>query len=314
MYEVEYMSTEDHPDWWRPIGGQNSQDSILERRSLVWNDNEVEAPNAPPAFKTAVDDYAKFFSRGARGKIERIEIYSTGNGAAVINIDLTVFPCLGPMQTVTIVPGVGWAWYGVDLEEMWNYDSLFLWLEQVDALVSWGYDAVQPYDGHLTTDAGATWDDQAVRPFIRVIYSSETPGDVPVSGIINNIPIPYVATDYESGGYLYGGGAAAQIVAVPGAGYCDLIVLDVDALAACNTTAIIVNCDGVNAMFFRFSELFAFGCTAQTPGLSLTAYGVGAYCCVLITKRFEFRRELSIWVQNGVAQTGSYWAHPTLLR
>lgn len=188
------MSSEDHPDWWRPTGGQNSQDSILERRSLVWNDNEVEAPDAPPANYTEVIYKGKFYTRGCRGMIEQLQIYCVRAAAGTLQLRYSPHPCLGPIGTVTITPGATWGWVGVDIEEMWNYDSLFIWVYACSADVSWAYDAVWPYDGHWSQDVGATWEDMAIRPFIRVVYTGETPGDVPVSGIINNVELPNTQT------------------------------------------------------------------------------------------------------------------------
>ncbi len=184
------MSTKDHPDWWRPMGGQNSQDSILERRSLVWNDNAVEDGDAPPAFYTCLTYKGKFYPRGCRGMIESIWIYCRDAGADRLTLRYSPHPGLGPVGEVTITPLAGWSWVGAVIEEMWNYDSLFIWVVECDAGTDWAYDAVQPYDGHWSQDTGATWEDMAVRPFIRVVYTGETPGDVPVSGIVNNIEIP----------------------------------------------------------------------------------------------------------------------------
>jgi len=193
------MSTEDHPDWWRPVGGQNSQDSILERRSLVWNDNDVEAPDAPPASYEDVDHKGKFFTRGCRGMIEQIGIYCIRTVAGTLTLSISPHPCMGPLYTVVITPGAAWAWVAADFEQMWNYDSLFIWVSACSADVSWAYDAVLPYDGHWSQDTGATWEDMAIRPFIRVFYTGETPGDVPVSGIVNTIPIPNIAAEIEVG-------------------------------------------------------------------------------------------------------------------
>lgn len=192
------MSTKDHPDWWRPVGGQNSQDSVLERRSLVWNDNNVEAPNAPPANYTEIIYKGKFYPRGMRGMLEQLQIYCIRTGIGTLTLRYSPHPCLGPFGEIIITPGATWAWVGTDIEEMWNYDSLFIWVYECDADVSWAYDAVLPYDGHWSTDTGATWEAMAIRPFIRAVYTGETPGDVPVSGIINTIEIPSVGTSEDS--------------------------------------------------------------------------------------------------------------------
>ena len=184
------MSTRDQPDWWKNVGGQNSQDSILERRSLVWNDADPQPPPAAPPLSTPDTYKGKFYTRGCRGMIEEIQIYRTATAGGTITLRLSPHPCLGPFYTVIIPIGPADAWTGVAFEQMWNYDSLFIWVSALAAGEEWGYDAVQPQDGHESTDAGATWADMATRPFIRVVYTGETPGDVPVSGIVNNIPIP----------------------------------------------------------------------------------------------------------------------------
>jgi len=184
------MSSRDHPDWWRPMGGQNSQDSILERRSLIWNDDGILDGAVPGAFYTGDDFKAKFFTRGCRGKIEQIQVYCTGNAAAQIHIQYSPHPCIGHFREGVLTPAAGWAWQALNIEEMWNYDSLFIWVQRCDFGVSYAYDAVQPYDGHSSDVDGDQWSDQAIRLFIRVIYTGETPGDVPVSGIINVVRIP----------------------------------------------------------------------------------------------------------------------------
>jgi hypothetical protein len=188
--EVDEMSTEDHPDWWRPVGGQNSQDSTLERRSLVWNDNDVVAPAAPPAFYTGEVFKGKFFTRGCRGMMEQLQIYCRRTAAGTLTLRYSPHPCLGPVGTVVVVPGAAWAWVPVPIEEMWDYDSLFVWVYECSPDVSWAFDAVLPYDGHESLDLGATWADLDIRPFIRAVYAGETPGDVPVSGIVNTVKIP----------------------------------------------------------------------------------------------------------------------------
>ncbi|GAH63757.1 unnamed protein product, partial [marine sediment metagenome] len=104
------MSSEDHPDWWRPTGGQNSQDSILERRSTIWNDDGIVAPTIPDAFYEAAIYKGKFFTRGCRGMIEQIQLYCIGDAADTITIRYSPHPCLGPINEVTIVPAAAWAW------------------------------------------------------------------------------------------------------------------------------------------------------------------------------------------------------------
>ena len=192
------MSSEDHPDWWRPMGGQNSQDSILERRSLVWNDDGILNGTVPDNIYDAEIYKGKFFTRGCRGMLEQLQLYCIGDGVDEITLRYSPHPCLGPVGEVTIVPAAAWAWQDFNIEAIWNYDSLFIWVHEAEANVDWAYDAVLPYDGHESADTGVTWSDMAIRPFIRAVMTGETPGDVPVSGIVNTIEIPSVATVVEA--------------------------------------------------------------------------------------------------------------------
>jgi len=187
------LSSIDEQDWWRPVGGSASQKGILERRSLVWNDSDIVNGMAPPANYTQIVDKGKFFTRGCRGMIEQIQVYCIRTGVGTLWLRYSPHPCLGPVNDVMITPGATWAWVPVNIEEMWDYDSLFIWVDRCSDDVSWAYDAVLPYDGHETADGGLTWADMAIRPFFRVVYTGQTPGDVPVSGIVNTVEIPNVA-------------------------------------------------------------------------------------------------------------------------
>ena len=192
------MSTRDHPDWWRPVGGSNSQDSVLERRSTIWNDGDPVAPAAPPELNTGAKNLGKFFTRGCRGVIEYLQLYCRRAAAGTLDLSFSPHPCLGPLYTVTVTPGAAWAWAPGLFYQMWNYDSLFVWVSRCDADVSWGWDRVQPWDGHFTLDVGVTWRLGAWRMYARVVYTGETPGDVPVSGTINTIEIPSTASTMAS--------------------------------------------------------------------------------------------------------------------
>lgn len=188
------MESRDHPDWWRAVGGHNAMNSVLERRSTLFNDNLVETPDAPPSFYTGAEFKGKFFPRGCRGKIERIEVYCNRTAAGLLYIRYAPHPGLGYFYQVAITPGAAWDWYGADIELWWPYDSLFIWIWECPADVSWGYDGVQPHDGHEQVML-LSWDDITIRPFIRVDYSGETPGDVPVSGTLTVVELPSIGTE-----------------------------------------------------------------------------------------------------------------------
>lgn len=297
------------------MGGQNSQDSTLERRSLIWNDNAVEAPDAPPSLYIDVEYKGKFYPRGCRGMIENILIYCRRTAAGRIILRYSPHPCLGPIGEVTIFPLATWSWRGIAIREMWDYDSLFIWVYDSSPDVRWGYDAEQPFDGHDSDDVGATWDDLDIRPFIRATYTGETPGDVPVSGIVNNIPIPSVSSEYQTEDVLLVPGVITWIIDIHGIGFVDLIKMRVNALANGHQTGFGIYCDDALAFYQTLPDLNAEGFTPDTPSISLTAYGANALCALLLTKRFEFRRRFQLYAINGVAAAVlRIQVHPNLLR
>ena len=309
------MSTPDHPDWWRPVGGANAQDSTLERRSTIWNDPAPIPPEVPPLPLTGVKDRAKFFPRGCRGKIEEVQVYGMRTAEGTLDVSLSPHPCIGPLYTITITPGATWNWYGTVFRQMWNYDSLFLWISRCDADVSWGRDQILPFDAHSTPDAGATWQVRTWRLYIRVVYDCETPGDVPVSGIVNNIPIPNQSSRYEQESKLIPMTDLTEVIRIDGAGYVDLFVADVLASANSHSTFVQVNCDGVIAFRHTFTWMNGQGFNDDTQPMSLPTYGDNALCVMMITKMFEFRREFVLYCQNFVAaQTVDVRVYPNLMR
>ena len=297
------------------MGGQNSQDSTLERRSLIWNDNNVETPDAPPAFSQAGEYEGKFFTRGCRGKIEEIQMYCRSTGLLpTIVLRFSAHPCIGPFYDVTITPGAPWDWVGAVFEEMWNYDSLFIWVHSVTN-ADWAYDAALPYDGHLSLDAGATWADMGIRPFIRAVYTGETPGDVPVSGIINNIPIPSTSAHHVMENLAILQNVNTTIVLVEGAGYVDLVVCRVAAGASSDQTNFIFYADDVQCFFWDTFDLDAWGFDAYTQPLSVTKFLADGECIIMITKRWEFRRTFRVTAINTVAGQFVYArVYPNLMR
>ena len=172
------------------MGGQNSQDSILERRSRLWNDGDTVTPDAPPGFDTGTEWFGKFFPRGARGLISELSIYARAAAAGSITLHIAPHLGTGPLFMYTFAPGAAWDWVTVLPRIWWNYDSLFIWIHSCDIDVDWAWDQVQPYDMHHSPDLGYHWIPYDYRPYIRVVYAGETPGDVPVSGIVNTVAIP----------------------------------------------------------------------------------------------------------------------------
>lgn len=310
------MSSEDHPDWWKNVGGSNARDSLLERRSLVYNDNGVEAPDLPPNIHTCEDGVGKFFSRGMRGKIEIIQIYSRRPVAEFIELIISPHPDLGPFYTIRVMPGPTWAWYGTDFERFWDYDSLFIWVHDCAGAAQWGYDTAEPYDGHEYDEPNDRWDAIDTRPYIRALYSSQTPGDVPISGIINNIPLPNVSSTKEYGweAPIIQGLWTTLIGPVYGAGFVECMILDVVAAAGSEQTMFQVLCDRQFSFQAELTLLNLAGIAPTTPRVTLTNYLVDGRCSLVLTHKFEFKREFHVRAFNGVGpQNITFWALPTLL-
>lgn len=314
------------------MGGQNSQDSVLERRSLVWNDNEIEDGTEPDNFFEGLECRGKFFPRGCRGMIEELQLYCIGDDTDTVTLRYSAHPCLGPFGEVTITPGDDWAWQPFVIEEMWDYDSLFIWVHDCDAEVDWAYDAELPHDGHsspccahtekIPCEAagcywdgtvcrpGGTWADMAIRPFIRVVYTGETPGDVPVSGIINNIPLPHASSE-ERVLEFAATGAWDLVHTIEGSGFCDLMYARVSH-ASGGLLQLRVLCDGVQAFEEMAQNLTAFGIDMNTPGISaFSPIGSGT---ILLTKKFEFRRIMQIYINAPALSLVRVIAIPNLIR
>lgn len=313
----------DDRDWGRRTLGPTSYGSVKERRSLMWNDSDPQPPPAAPPSGSTDTYKGKFFTRGCRGMIEEIQIYRTATAAGTITLQFSPHPCLGPFHTLVVPAGPADAWTGVAFEQMWDYDSLFIWISELDAGEAWGYDAVLPYDGHEYTPPAppdppefCPWFDLAIRPFIRVVYTGETPGDVPVSGIINNIKIPNVSSDEVTQEAKAVPQLALTDIVVPidGAGYCDLMLITVRAAANSEQTQFRVICDGQTSFSRSPIQLNTRGVGVATPGMTLTQYGAAGMCTLVLTKLFEFKRQLRVTGYNPLgAQNMDAYVFPTLL-
>jgi len=179
------IETRDHPDWWRPVGGANSPESVLERRSLVSNNGAVLT-----GWRIGTATYrGKFFTRGMHGFIDYIEVYCDNTSGANQDIDIEIAPYPGaPSEisvTLTVPFGSAPAWRPVNVREMWNYDGMFIWLIADDVgFPRFAYDIGPPFD-HYHSANEVDWVVDVFRNWIRVTMTGETPGDVPVSGFVN---------------------------------------------------------------------------------------------------------------------------------
>jgi len=285
-----------------------------ERRTTVFNDSEIVS-GAPPASYTNVTPKGKFFPRGMRGMIEEIQVYCNRRVAAPMTILYSPHPGLGPFGEIEVTAAVGWSWVSVAVEEMWDYDSLFLWTYIGSANLQFAYDEEKPYDGHQRGVDIDTWSDLDNRLFIRVVMAGETAGDVPISGIVNNIPIPNTSSQEIDSGHALPADTELSSIRAYGAGYCDYIEARVDAAVDSQLTYVRVYTDGVLAMEESFTDLFTYGHAPTTPTVSLSAFGEDDFCCMLIHKRFEFKWLFRFsWYNLPSPQTVSVDAHLTKMK
>ena len=185
---------------------------------------------------------------------------------------------------------------------------------ECEAGTDWGYDTEQPWDGHWSEDNGATWADPGIRPYIRAVYSGETPGDVPISGIVNNIPIPNVSSKSIKENIDVPIDELTLINVIEGAGYVDLVVMRTAAMASSHLTAFIFYADGVECWRGSPTDLNNWGFIPQTQPLSLLQFAEDGINTIMNTKRWEFRRRFWIYAQNlWGAQRVYVRAYPNLM-
>ena len=297
------MATRDHPDWWRPVGGANSQESTLERRSWIWNNGLTPVWT----YYTGNNRGGKFFPRGCRGFIHTIEIYCYDFAAAGGTITVYLAPLIGMGYLYTanvVVPPAGApAWRAATFDIMWNYDSLFIWVVCSNAQTQYGYDGGLPYDDYLSTDAAITWASGDHRFWFRVVMRGETAGDVPVSGIINNIKIPHSAAVGEFAAVALPNNVETVVGDEEGAGYTHWILVEVSHSAV----EIRVYCDGNQAWVLDPATMSALGYGATTPCITMLGYTEEGTCVVQLNITFEFRRiiEVRCFHTTGVAQAAT---------
>lgn len=185
------------PDYHGTVLGPRVVPATHERRTTVLNDSK-QTTGAPPANRSA-SDYGKFFPRGMRGILQAIQLYALGNAVGTVDVNISPYPGIAALYTTQITPPAAWGWVDAAFNVMWNYDSMYVWVDECNVAVFWGYDTEKPPDGHRTTDGGVTFTGPVERSYIRAVMTGETAGDVPVSGTVNVIEIPSIASEVASG-------------------------------------------------------------------------------------------------------------------
>jgi hypothetical protein len=171
-----------------------TQGAYTERQAVLANNGATPIMFNPGS----TTYYGKFFPRGARGFIRAVYVYCSNADTAshAFTIYLSPMPGMGAVAsfTLTVPAGAGSDWRSVTVGRFWNYDSLFVWLiADSPSYPRLGYDAGAPYDEYYSGD-GASWSFATARLWIQISYSGLTVGDLPVSGTVNTVEVPGIAS------------------------------------------------------------------------------------------------------------------------
>lgn len=301
----------DQPDYSVPTLGPISKESRREWRSLLWNDNGIEDGTVPAKQLFNHVWEGKFFPRGCRGKIERFEIYCIGTIAPEITLAFSPEPGMGELGTVTITPGAAWAWQSAIWRQFWNYDSLFIWIKELKVNVWFAYDEQAPYDAHIGDAAFAIWRRLNRRYFIRAVYDSETAGDVPVSGTINNVKIPSSCTDFRAEDVPVDNMVWTELVNIQGAGHMLRFHIWINAVGDGVASMIRVTTDGVVGDIINHAPAYY-----DAPPLKVFQTVDPFHHHYVCYIPYEFRRSLKLeaYQGSGVQKLASYRVSTALIR
>lgn len=279
-----------------------TQGAYTERRSTISNSGAVLSWD----YATGNNRQGKLFPRGCRGFIYTIDVYCKDDAATGGTMTAYIAPVIGmgavASATLTIPAGGAAAWRSATFNLPWNYDSLFIWVTSSTTNMLYAYDADIPFDHFASADAGVTWTHTDHRLHFRAILKGETVGDVPVSGIVNTIEIPNVAST-----------STAQVLAVPASSglYSTPVYGSGKLLWAIWYTTddptklapnVVVDGVMIPASAYTFTQLNEQLISASSPGFAIGVWDtVGPYYSVVMTLPIPFKRRFEIGFQNGDA-------------
>ncbi|MEM2567330.1 MAG: hypothetical protein QXH20_02520 [Candidatus Bathyarchaeia archaeon] len=283
-----------------------TQGAYTERRSTLQN-------NGATALMVAYNlSYArgKFFPRGCRGFITSVEIYcdNLDSVAHTFTIHFAPVPGMGDVFKVALsVPAnASAAWRTVTILKMWNYDSMFIWVEcDSDAYGRLGYDDGEPYDYYFSTDR-VVWNTYLRRFWFRVGMAGETVGDLPVSGTVNAIEVPVSSVGATSDTVSLNPTQSQTILTILEPGENLLFTYESNN----PDIAVRIQFDDANLLigtlaYISPTELYNWGFTAGTPGLSLLKIAAaGSKSSFIITVPFRWKKKLTIIAYNASNQSG----------
>jgi len=276
----------------KTLGGINlvidklTQNAYTERRSTLSNSSGAITFLAD----NLTNKRGKFFPRGCRGFINTIEVYCDNQQAAsrTVTVHVSPHPSMGETFSKEYTYAGLWAaqYIAFTIKKMWNYDSMFVWFtSDSDTYGRIGYDAGTPPDA-LTSDDLITWTPESKRYLIKVNLTGETVGDLPVSGTLNTVNLPSLASHYSSAATDIGAGASETLATIYGAG--KLVYASFKSNYSNVTLRVKPDATTMN---FNIAEAIAWGYAASTPAFQLLKNVASDYR-IAVTVPIPFRRKL----------------------
>jgi hypothetical protein len=197
---------------------------------------------------------------------------------AAVNLPVYLKPTLrsGPVLSLTVtVPAGQDGWVTHSVLENWNYDSCIIILGSVTTDLDIYYDTVSPdFDAYLMSDLLTVSSQQDRRYHLRLEMGALTVGDVPVSGIINNVQIPNVSNMVApTGDQEVAGGATKEWLDVYGMGTLQWLVLRMYSSASSNqspaNTKLHIYVDGID--IYGGKKIYDFEYVLPNPRPAATA-------------------------------------------
>ena len=218
----------DYPDGTIPISTITADNLIIDKLTVgaITERRETLSNNGSTPLWIAnnkTNYRGKFFPRGCRGFIKRVEVYCRNTSASLEGLTIYIGHRMGMgyvygvILGISVPAGAAAAWRGIDFNVPFNYDSLFIMVSAYIAnALEIGYDADEKPDAYDSTDT-YSWVSTDKRYWIRIIFEGLTVGDVPVSGTINAINLPSVVGDLkESTVSNKDGGTSINIIDING--------------------------------------------------------------------------------------------------
>jgi len=288
--------------------------AVTEERRYIQNHGKTAS------WTTRIGDqrYGKYFSRGCRGYLEGVDVYckNVGTVDGTITIWVSPHPNMGPLKskTVTIPAGQPAKWVGFELDIFWNFDSLFIYLVASTTDIKIGYDTEEPVDTWYSDDAAATWSSLLMRLWSRAVLRCQTPGDLPVSGVLNVVEVPaFISSVYQ----------AVEIITTK----TRKTVFDIDGCGELIFFQFYASHDVDVCFRFTVDDKYIYFYAAEwvyaglfenhgkaTPGVQMILYTAGGDCLLQVTFPIPFKRKFKVEVQNTSATIDHKYLMSMLLK